>query len=135
MYSGDIMNITYEDKVYEFEKKDGERIIFKLCVEDKYKDTPLEQLLINLNYARDDLEYEEEEYSEYNERVEEFAYCGYNEEDPDFHGMVLHLNTLGDKVDKTMNEINELVEVIEKRTKDMDNDEFIDLMIEYGVDW
>lgn len=127
--------ITYENQKYKFEKKDGERIIFKLCIDEKYKDTSLEQLLINLHSIQEDLDYAEEEYNEYNERVEEFAYCGYTEEDPDFHGMVLHLNTLEDEVNNITNQINELHDVIERRTKDIDDDEFVSLLDEYEVDW
>lgn len=57
--------------------------------------------LVNWLYERDILEEEIDkawkEYHDYEERVNEFRYCGYNEEDPDFHGMCLELNRYEDK--------------------------------------
>ena len=102
--------------------EDNKLVVDYEKIEKPLTEERLVQLLSDLEETNDELREAEEEYSDYDNRVEEFRYCGYNEENPDFHGMCLHLNHLENninEIDKTINKIRKEIdkydwEIIEK---------------------
>lgn len=119
---------------YKVIEETDEKIVIEVMKETrKYKDCDTAKLVDLFFIEEDYLKECEEEYNDYERRVDEFAYCGYNEEDPDFHGMVLHLNSLGDKVDRSEQTRNEMLKELYKRTESMDRDEFESFVDYYGL--
>lgn len=119
---------------YKVIEETDEKIVIEVMKETrKYKDCDTAKLVDAFFIEEEYFNKCEDEYSDYGKRVDEFAYCGYNEEDPDFHGMVLHLNSLGDKMDKSEKAKNEMLNELYKRTESMDRDEFESFIDEYGL--
>lgn len=75
--------------------------------------------LLELFNEREDLKEEhdryEEEYANYSRRVDEFYECGYNEEDEDFHGMILYQNSIWDKMNNISEKIDKIQRELESR--------------------
>lgn len=127
---GDSIKLKFEDGIYELVEQNEETLIFKIKNYNKYSKLSIEDLGDTLECLREEYERAENECSEYNSRVNEFRYCGYNEEDPDFHGMCLHLSGLEDKCEELDNEINNIINEIEKRC----NYDYEKINGEYGID-
>lgn len=107
------MEVEYNSRFYELKKATEEELIFKR--KQDFSELNTEDLEIRVEELEDELKYATERYDEYNERVEEFRYCGYTEEDPDFHGMCLHLNGLSEEVDKIEDILDKAKTELEKR--------------------
>ena len=127
------MIIEYEEKKYKFVKEDGNNIIFKRI--GRFEDKTLLELLNLREITKEYIEELNEEYDDYNSRVEEFRYCGYNEEDSDFHGMVLHLNSIGDNIDKEEEDMSEINDEISKREKEMGYERFQEFLEENDFEY
>lgn len=131
--NGDSIEIKFEDETYELNSSDEETLVFK--IKNKYKKYSLTNLADQLIDLNEEFKDREEEYSDYDRRVEEFRYCGYNEEDPDFHGMCLHLNHIGDSLSDIEEEIFEIRNEIERRCDDLKFAEILDYLEDYGYGW
>lgn len=125
--------IEYKNQKYELVSETDNELVFRKV--DPYKDWSLKELAEELYEKRDQLEDAEKEYNEYNGRVKEFRYCGYTEEDPDFHGMCLHLNQLEEEVDSIEEKIGKLTCIIQEKTKNMTEEEFENFLDEYNLEW
>lgn len=125
--------IEYKNEKYELVSKTDNELLFRKI--DPYKGWSLKELAEELIEKRDELEDAENECSDYNRRVNEFRYCGYTEEDPDFHGMCLHLNELEDEVNSINEKISKLTSAIEEKTENMSEEEFERFLDEYNLDW
>ena len=134
---GDNMKIQYNEKTYELHSvgENEEILIFKLVKEDKYANWSLKDFIFRYEDNREEIRDLHEEYDAYNERVEEFIYCGYNEEDPDFHGMILCLNEKKENLDELKKENENIYAMIDERFEKMDEKELEYIISLYDIDW
>lgn len=124
--------IEFKGEKYKLQSEEEDIIVFKKI--DEFEEYSLQNLASEYAELQDEYEYAEEEASNYQERVDEFRYCGYNEEDPDFHGMCLHQNGLDEEVRKIEERQFKVLGEIEKRLNN-DSTEIMCLLNEYGVNY
>lgn len=122
--------IEFENGVYELVEETDDTLLFKKLKD--YEVYDLKDLASELSCLDEELRYARSEANEYQERIDEFRYCGYNEEDPDFHGMCLHQNHLDKKVDDLETEYNEFLNEIEKRLNN-NTEKISELLHEFDI--
>ena len=105
--------ITFEDEKYKLISRKENKIIFEKINE---------------------FESAEENASNHQKRIDEFRYCGYNEEDENFHGMCVYQNKLDNDVEKIEKKKFKILEEIERRLN-YQTSEIMNLLNEYGVDY
>ena len=126
------MEIEYKGNKYSLIKETKDTIVFeKINSFKKYTVNELAEKLSNVKEEYDEAECEAEDHQK---RVDEFRYCGYNEEDREFHGMCVYQNKLDNEVSELNKEYNNILSEIEKRLEH-DSDRISDLLCEYGVDY
>lgn len=131
---GDSIELKFEDETYTLVEQTDETLVFQ--IKNKYKQYGLYALADKLLDLKEEFKDIEDDYSSYNSRVEEFRYCGYNEEDPDFHGMCLHLNHIGDALKDIEKEMFEIRHEIEARCDtDSKFEEVIEYLADYRYEW
>ena len=124
--------ITFEDEKYKLISRKEDMIIFKKI--NEFKQYDLHKLASEYAMLTDELESEEERASNHQRRIDEFRYCGYNEEDEDFHGMCVYQNELDNNVERIENKQSKILEEIEKRLNN-DSTEIMLFLNEYGIDY
>lgn len=124
-----IKNLIEKDPDRYLEKDDAGVLRFKRT---KYSRSDLISWLYDRDLLGEEIDEAWEEYWDYERRVDEFRYCGYNEEDPDFHGMCLTLNEYEDKARELEKEQED---ILNKVTKYFTDEEILEVCENEGFEW
>ena len=124
--------ITFEDEKYKLISRKENKIIFEKI--NEFEQYDLHELASEYAMLIDEFESAEENASNHQKRIDEFRYCGYNEEDENFHGMCVYQNKLDNDVEKIEKKKFKILEEIERRLN-YQTSEIMNLLNEYGVDY
>lgn len=124
--------ITFEDEKYKLISRKENKIIFEKI--NEFEQYDLHELASEYAMLIDEFESAEEKASNHQKRIDEFRYCGYNEEDEDFHGMCVYQNELDNNIGKIEHRQFKILNEIEKRLNN-DSTEIMLFLNEYGIDY
>lgn len=124
-----IRNIIEKNPNKYLEKDNAGVLRFKKI---KYSKNDLISWLYGIDLLQEEINEAWDEYWKYEKEVDEFRYCGYNEEDPNFRGMCLQLNDYENKARKLEKEQEDILNKIKKYFTE---EEILEICENEGFDW